>query len=634
MRRALLHATLTLAAVVAGAQDIRRPPTPADRGRVIADGWTSSGARLEELLTASYQAGAAGRPGSTGNTAWRQWMFLWKWSTLLARQEMTEAIRLTREHLRVAEDGTRNYYATGVPWATDTRPSTTEEAEKALSRAENREKILGALVPADFIDPKDAPLAARLQPEILAEWINDEVLSRLLFENLSPDDYAPAVLARLQEIRLAHPAKFREYRALAVALALVYDQAFPPFWPHHQVDAKILPRQHIAVPDFFDFWVKSNESRALLLDLRTLSPGQLKFLIDAPLEVSEFDWARKNVKLSRNNFAKAFSAVSYDFDRLKRQEFDWPGTSYTLLDLREQGGICVDQAYYATIAGKAHGLPTLYFSGQGTDGGHAWFGYMKTADKWELDCGRYENQNYAVGEALDPQTWQPISDHELAFLSRRFRDKPEFAASQDDLLMAVLLESKGDTVRAAKAFDSAVQVCPENSDAWDAKADFLYRTGAPVNQRRAHFEAAIRQFPNDRDIRAHQQQELAAVLREAGDPRAAETLEKSIVSANKRRRSDLSVTMAAQKLTALAAEKKFDEAFATYRSQLSRLGKTGGGNFFLEITRPFVRALADAGDTARAVEAVSLARKALRPEPGSILAIDLNDLEKDLQEKP
>lgn len=619
---------LLLSAGWSAAQDIRRAPTPADRAQVLASGWEASRDSLGAALTAAYQTGGPGRPGSTGNTAYRQWMQLWKWSELLTRTEKAEATRLLRDHLRIAANDKRTFYGLGYAIPDDTKRAPVEDAEAILAQDEARSKYLGALLPAEFITPGDTPISTRLKPEILAEWINDEELSRLLFQNIAEEDYAPAVLARLQDIRLAHPAKFREYRALAVALALVYDQNLPSFWPHDQVEAGLVPRRPIDVAAFFGEWVKSNESRELLLDIRKLGPGQLKFLVDAPVDTSEYSWARKNVRYPRMEFAKAFASVVYDHDRLKQKRYDWTQDSYTLEDLRRKGGICVDQAYYAMIAGKARGLPTLFFTGQGTDGGHAWFGYMKADDKWELDCGRYENQNYAVGEALDPQIWRPISDHDLEFLARSFRDKLEFAASQDDILMAARFEAAGDAARAAKAYENAIQVCPENILAWDARAAYLERSGAPANQRRAFYEAAIRQFPRDRDIRSRQQAALAAVLRESGDTAAAATLEAQIMSSNKRLRSDLSVNMAAQKLGALVDEKKLDAAFTEYQRLLAGLGKTGGGNFFYDIVRPFALTLAEAGDRKKAIEAVSMAQKTLRPEGGSILAEDMKELEE------
>ncbi len=183
-----------------------------------------------------------------------------------------------------------------------------------------------------------------------------------------------------------------------------------------------------------------------MLDLRKLSPDQIKYIVDAPLDLAEFRWARKYAKYQRSEFAKAFDAVSYSRARATSGAFVWSQGEYTLQNLRQQAGICVDQAYYAMIAGKAHGLPTLFFTGQGSQGGHAWFGYMKSENRWVVDCGRDKNQNYAIGEALDPQTWLPISDHDLKFQAKGLRNGLEYFSSQDDILIGRMSESMGDSV--------------------------------------------------------------------------------------------------------------------------------------------------------------------------------------------
>ena len=79
---------------------------------------------------------------------------------------------------------------------------------------------------------------------------------------------------------------------------------------------------------------------------------------------------------------------------------------------------------YASEIGKGRGVPTIYFTGQGTDGGHAWFGYLSRSGKWELDCGRYASQNYPKGYALDPQTWQVVNDTTLQDLAKNGGSNP------------------------------------------------------------------------------------------------------------------------------------------------------------------------------------------------------------------
>ena len=75
-----------------------------------------------------------------------------------------------------------------------------------------------------------------------------------------------------------------------------------------------------------------------------------------------------------------------------------------------------------------------------------------------------------------------------------------------------------------------------------------------------------------------------------------------------------------QKIISLVAAKQFDEAFAEYRRQVASLGKFGGGNFFYGIVQPFAEAVLERpAMRGHAKEVLMLARKALKPERGSIL---------------
>jgi tetratricopeptide (TPR) repeat protein len=380
-----------------------------------------------------------------------------------------------------------------------------------------------------------------------------------------------------------------------------------------------VPLDTLSPADRFARWVEADTSGSLLTKVGDLPFEHAKFLIDAPVDPAEFEWAAKNVKLTRTTFAKAFSSINYDRDRLDKQAYVWPGEKYTLANINSDGGICVDQAYFAMIAGKARGLPTLYFSGQGADGGHAWFGYLKAPDRWELDCGRYENQNYAVGEALDPQTWTPINDHELEFLTTGLKRSPTYPASMDDLLVAGWFERDGDLASAARAYDSAVITCPANPAGWDAKSAFLERTGATATVRRKHHEAALKQFTNQRDRRVIHQTALAKIAAESGDATTAAAMQSKIIAQNKSSRSDLGVAAASERVMASLSNGPIDAAMKDYRKALDDLGAKGGGNLFYDLVAPFVSALAEKGHIQEAREALILARKALQPGSDSIL---------------
>lgn len=621
MRRAAVF-LIAFSAIACG-QDLRRPPTPADVDTLIAQGFPAARDSLATALAAAYQPGRMGISGSSGNPAFMSWLDLWRWCDLLSRTGEDETARLLKRHLFNDPKTGLTLFGPGVEADLAPIPD-----EKAAELAKNPpEGIFEKLLPYGN-RPAQGPLSELLPPGLIAELLKDTAFSKSFFTALSTDDYIPLVLANLRDIHAAQPAKWKDYQQLAIAIAVVNDSKPPAFWPHRQVSESLVPKEQRPVATQFAEWVTANESGGMLQDLRKLSAGQLKFVVDAFVTQDELVWARKNIRLPRVGFDKAFSMVAYRYERLTNQKYSWEEDPYLLETIRARGGICVDQAYFAMLCGKARGLPTLFFTGQGADGGHAWFGYMKSNDRWELDCGRYATQNYAVGKALDPQSWKPISDHDLLLLAASFRDKPEFTASVHDLTMVGILDRAGNRALAAKALESAVRTCPMNHAAWVAQGDFLALSGASPEERKKFHEAALKQFQANPDLRTFHQQVLAGIAREQGDPATAEKLERLILMQNRRKRSDLSVGVVARQMQALLDAGKLAEAGKEFRKQLTSLAETGGGNLFYDVAAPYIMALVDAGKKSDAQKAAALVRKKLSPEKDGILDVDLRALEE------
>lgn len=614
------------------AADLKRPPSPQDIDTVISTGFAASASSLASDLAGAYKPGAMGVAGSSGNAAFVSWLTLWRWCHLLSQDASAETAKLLQRHLFL-DPKTNSLVFCGPGFESELNPISDTQARELATTSEAKGKIFPKLLPPWH----SAPIESTVSPvpqDTLREWLKDEKFSTMFFETLSPEDYAPLVLANLQEIYAANPAKWKEYQALAIALAVVNDSCPPDFWPHDQVKQDTVPREQLPVAQQFAAWVDANEHGGTLMDLRKLSPGQLKYVVDAFVTQNELVWARKNVHLARANFDKAFGLVMYRTDRLKGQNYTWEKDPYLLQTIRSRGGICVDQAYFAMLSGKAHGLPTLFFTGQGTDGGHAWFGYMKSDDRWDLNCGRYVTQNFSIGRALDPQSWKSISDHDLLLLSASYRDKPEFVASVNDLTMADILEQQGNTGLAGKALESAVRLSPMNHDAWMAQGDFLLKSGASPDERKKFQEAALKQFNSNPDLKTTHQQALAAIAREQGDTKTAESLERLILLQNRRKRADLSVNIVARQMQTLVDNGKYDDAAKEFRHQLTTLADTGGGNFFYDVASPYIMALVNTGKTTDARHTADLVRKKLAPEKDGILDKDLKALEESIKNTP
>ena len=235
------------------------------------------------------------------------------------------------------------------------------------------------------------------------------------------------------------PPIFTNTPRWGIAFSLVFDRPFPEDWPHPQVEQSAVPIGDLDVVQRFNFYVQSNRDHKLEQDPSQLTFEKLKFLVDSEVKLSELEYAQHS-SISYSHFEDAFFFIKYNESRATSGSFafEWDQPTYLLKDIETNGGICVDQAYYATILGKGRGIPTIYFHGQGTSGGHAWFGYLSNSGKWELDCGRYESQNYPKGYAVDPQTWEPIDDTILTNFFKNGDTNANFHPAENALAWARL----------------------------------------------------------------------------------------------------------------------------------------------------------------------------------------------------
>ena len=369
----------------------------------------------------------------------------------------------------------------------------------------------------------------------------------------------------------------------------------------------------------------------LRMDPRQLGEGELKFVVDAPLDPTEIDWVRNNPSLSHQDPERAFESINYDQGRVIKDVYVWPWGKYLLAQIKEHGGICVDQAYYASISGKAVGIPTIFFSGQGKDGGHAWVGYLKAPGRWDLDVARYAEENFATGEALDPQSWAPITDHDLDLLSRHLGNRDPQDAARGDLVIASDFRRKGDSKREGQALESALQVCPENPSLWDAREEWLERSGASVSSLKAHHEAALAQFTRFSDLKTQHEQALIRLELQSGEKADAAELSERIVHENQggwnhAARTDLSAAAAWSLIAGRIQAKDGDGAMQEYERQLQLLGDQGGGNFFYGVVAPFASQLITLGRPDLSLRVLKEANTKLKPTKDSLIDRDLHKL--------
>jgi len=455
---------------------------------------------------------------------------------------------------------------------------------------------------------------------------NSEI-RRAFLENICLEDDKVEALKILLQMQLTCPDCVKELPRLAVAFAIVFDQPFPRWWPHRQVLADAVPIEKVDPVSRFQKMTAIQRERRYITDLRDFTVNELKFVIDHPLIDSEMEWARKNITASRSGFGKVFNSIRYDIPRYEANQMTWPYGPYTFLAIRSKGGICVDQAYFAANTGKAKGLPTLYFSGQGDDGGHAWFGFMDSPGHWETDCGRYESQNYPVGSATDPQIWKPISDTELIFLSKGRERSSGYQ-------QAKLLTDLGRTLMKTEAdrwLDAAILIQPEFLSAWKVKSEILEQSNASLGKRTEFWMLFTKRFSNYPDLKVAGQERLLQLAKEKGDEAEVKNLSREILVQNRARRFDLSIGVAAVEVGEKIEAGKWVEADTAFRKALREFKGQAGGNLYYGLVVPFVEAALHEGHDSVAKSALAEARRVLRPNRNSLVGRSLLELEKKME---
>lgn len=476
-----------------------------------------------------------------------------------------------------------------------------------------------------------AALGDRLSPELRRWILGNDSFSEKFLESVKPVDFLPRVFDALERIHRADAASLAAYPSLAIAIALVYDVPPPPSWPHSQVSPAALPRRWPDPEVAFGWWVAADRAGRTLQRLGRLDTEQLKFVVDAAAPADEREWARTNLRQPLGDLAATYFLVEYRLERIQAQAHDWPGRTYRLEEILAAGGICVDQAYFAAEAGKARGVPTLLFRGEGLDGRHAWFGYLGTGGSWQMDAGRYAEQRFLTGYAYDPQTWLNLTDHELTFLAEGFHELPSFGQSRAHAAIAAELLRRGETTRAVATARVAVNYERRNVDAWEV----LLRAQASSGSGSVAYEASLReaaralqQYP---DLELAYVNRLVASLRERGETSLADLEERQIAQKYRAERGDLSVQQAA-----LILQRSFDtqpvaEQIRAFDTALERFGQGAGIEFFDRIVLVFAEHMVQLRRNADARRAVERARGVLVVPSGSQLQQEFDELMRRLR---
>ena len=432
------------------------------------------------------------------------------------------------------------------------------------------------------------------------------------------DDDHYRVFEILNSIHEKEPEALAQYLNLALAIALVYDQNPPFSWPHHQVEEAVLPRKLPEPVAAFQFWSALNAKGKTLQALDKMMIRELKFVVDTPLSLSQLEDAL-GVRVRLTNLPDLYEGIEYSHERLRAREYIWPFRDYSLERIRKEGGICVDQAYYTSQVAKAHGVPAMMVSGAGSNGNHAWVGFLDQSEKWDFTTGRYEESRFVTGKTFDPQTWGELTDHELAALTERFQKSSRFRESRLHSAFAHFLFDRGDFEKAAVTAQTAIEAEDRNKQAWDILIKSNLKLKVSAEEMQALYTRGARAFSRSADLEANFLQRLTTSLRSEGKSAEAEKIRSRIIARNRRERPDLALRESWDALDKLiGSDASLDEQMTYYKSQARRM-KDAGLIAFYNLTEPFLEHLFHKNETERIKEVIDYTESRMEVEKDSQL---------------
>ena len=283
-----------------------------------------------------------------------------------------------------------------------------------------------------------APKTKRL--ETLKFLRANDTLAHTLVFLLQRRDRPANVYALFDRLREARGPLLDKYAMLTAAICVVHDV---PLTRDINENATTAPDPL----DLFDYYVKNEGS--MLFGIRAVPAELLCYVVDSTASIEDMKWALAHYPKDEN-VGHHFFDIKYDYDHFRKNTpKKVTQAGYTLPHILQFGGVCVDQAFFASSIGKAIGVPTATASGSSAEVGHEWVGFLQAANGkawWNFDVGRYEEYRGIHGTVLDPQSRGGVPDSYVSLLAELIGTKPvdrqNCVALTDAAMVCVSLETK------------------------------------------------------------------------------------------------------------------------------------------------------------------------------------------------
>jgi len=364
------------------------------------------------------------------------------------------------------------------PWQTYVRKARWREGErfylKGLLEECGRKKPSAASVRDLYLGWAVCHCFPRIAERVLSDEARERFVSRLLSERgftrtlllaLRPEDDPARAFQILYRLLQADPDALKRHGRLALAFAVVWDR-YPP-------DRSLLR-------EAFAYYVRNADR--MHFDVRAMPYEVSKYVVDTRRPVSERVWALKRYGGS-GNIGRLYRLIEYDTRAFTRGgEPAVRAHAPTLPNLRRYGGLCHEQALFASEVGKAVGVPSVYVSGSSQSGiGHAWVAFLRRRGGgyvWDRKTGRTGRGEQPPGFIIEPQTARRRPESELDFALAALNEKPaNRAAARVWAAAAEVLLAAQAPAEALRCLRRSVERSVSDRRQWELFAR-LARTGA------------------------------------------------------------------------------------------------------------------------------------------------------------
>ncbi len=292
------------------------------------------------------------------------------------------------------------------------------------------------------------------------QWLirHPRVMQRLMLA-VSDADAPDRVLTVLGALRTAYDAQLEQYPDLTAAMCVVWDTParFDDDNPSPEVDRAVW---------LFKYLTTGRDR--LRFDLTRMPTELAAYVVDNAGSQEDVAWATKQYS-RRGAIGSAYFDVRYDTSAYFGAAGKAVGAhEYTLANLARYGGVCSDQAYFATTVAQSLGVPACICVGLGgaSETAHAWVGYLDTRGRtiaWNFSEGRYAEHLYWKANVQDPQTRAMITDSDVGLLAEAARTNERDRLASRALCKVADL---ADPHAVFALYRRAIELSPGNREAW------------------------------------------------------------------------------------------------------------------------------------------------------------------------